>query len=93
MKIKSTLKPYILVFFLGIFVMSCKISQKEKPISKKNPIELSMDRHADSLLLDTTINAISIGIYKDGKTYIQHYGELDKGKGNKPTNETIYEIG
>ena len=67
--------------------MSCNNS----PV--KSPIELSMDRHADSLLLDPTINAISIGVYKAGKTYINHYGELDKGQDNKPTDETIYEIG
>lgn len=67
--------------------MSCQHSQE------KSPIELSMDSNADTLLLDPTINAISIGVYKDGKTYIKHYGELDKGKGNKPTDATIYEIG
>ncbi|TEB41522.1 class A beta-lactamase-related serine hydrolase, partial [Flavobacterium circumlabens] len=27
------------------------------------------------------------------KTYIKHYGELDKGKGNMATNHTIFEIG
>lgn len=52
-----------------------------------------MDKNVDSLLLDPTINAISIGVYKDGKTYINHYGELDQGKNNRPTDETIYEIG
>lgn len=58
----------------------------------KTPIELSMDKHAQLLLADTTINAISLGVYIEGKTFIGHYGELDRGKGNKPTNETIYEI-
>lgn len=51
-----------------------------------------MDRNADSLLTDSKINSASIGIYKDGKKYTSHYGELDKGKGNLPTDKTIYEI-
>nr|WP_230392147.1 serine hydrolase domain-containing protein [Pontibacter sp. FD36] len=51
-----------------------------------------MDRNADSLLLDSKINSVSIGIYKDGKKYTSHYGELDKGKGNRPSDSTIYEI-
>lgn len=93
MKTKIIMKIHILIFFLGIFVVSCKNSEEKKQISDKSAIELSMDRNADSLLLDPTINAMSIGVYKDGKTYINHYGELDKGKENKPTDETIYEIG
>lgn len=51
-----------------------------------------MDKNVDSLLIDPKINAVSIGIYKDGKKYIAHYGEIDKGKNNKPTDNTIYEI-
>ena len=87
------MKIKLLILFTSIFIISCKSSQEKKQVSKKDPVELSMDRNADSLLLDSTINAISIGVYKDGKTYINHYGELDKRKENKPTNETIYEIG
>ncbi len=87
------MKTYLLIFFLSIFVASCKNPKEERQIPEKILLELSMDKNADSLLLDPTIKAISIGVYKDGKTYINHYGELDRGKKNKPTNETIYEIG
>ncbi len=87
------MKIKFLILFTSIFIVNCENSTKKKQIIEKSPIKLSMDKNADSLLLDPTINAISIGIYKDGKTYINHYGELDKGKGNKPTDETIYEIG
>lgn len=87
MKIKS------LIFIISILLVSCKNSPNKKETAEKNPIELSMDKQANSLLLDPTINAISIGVYKNGETYINHYGELDKGKENKPTDKTIYEIG
>ena len=86
------MKIYVLIFFTSIFIISCKSSQHNKQSSEKKTIELSVDRNAGVLLLDPTINAISIGVYKEGETYINHYGELDKGKGNKPTDETIYEI-
>ncbi|MCC9074087.1 beta-lactamase family protein [Flavobacterium sp. F-65] len=29
---------------------------------------------------------------KDGKIYTKHYGEIDKEKGNKAINETLFEI-
>lgn len=81
------MKIQILAYFLVVFVMGCKLP-KEKSL-----IEISMDKNANGLLLDDTINAISIGVYKNGKTYINHYGELDKGAKNAPTDHTIYEIG
>ena len=51
-----------------------------------------MDASAAAFLRASKANAVSIGIVKDGKTYTRHYGELDKGKGNKPNNSTLYEI-
>ena len=52
----------------------------------------SINEIVDTLLMDTLINAVSIGIYNDGEEIIKHYGELDKGKNNPPTDKTIYEI-
>lgn len=39
------------------------------------------------------INSVSIGVYSAGATFTSHFGELEKGQGNRPTDETIYEIG
>lgn len=79
---------------LSILIISCKGSLDKKQAGNVNTdkVEFAMNKNVDSLLLDSTINAVSIGIYKDRQTYIKHYGELDKGKGNTPTNKTIYEI-
>ncbi|HAS42134.1 MAG TPA: serine hydrolase [Microscillaceae bacterium] len=85
MKIKT-----LIVF--ALIIVSCQTKQEKKENAKKSIVEQSLDKNADLLLLDSTINAISIGVYHKSKTYIKHYGELDKGKGNKPTDETIYEI-
>jgi len=74
------MKTHILIFYTSIFIISCKSSQRNEHTSEKRPNELSMDRNAGSLLLDPTINAISLGVYKDGEAYINHHGELEKGK-------------
>ncbi|MDP2686305.1 MAG: serine hydrolase domain-containing protein [Aequorivita sp.] len=86
------MKTIFFIFFINFSVLGCIYSQNNKHTPERNPIELSMDKNAESLLSDPTINAISMGVYKDGEIYINHYGELDKGQGNTPTDETIYEI-
>ena len=49
-------------------------------------------KNTNKSIRDTLINALSIGVYINGVSFTEHYGELDKGKGNKPTDNTIYEI-
>ncbi len=51
-----------------------------------------IDKNAKETLKDSLINSLSIGIYINNVSYTFHYGELTKGKGDKATNETIYEI-
>ncbi|MCW3160167.1 serine hydrolase [Chryseobacterium oryctis] len=51
-----------------------------------------MDLNVQNLLRNSGATSASIGVVKNGKLYIKHYGEIDKGKGNKPNNETYYEI-
>mgnify|MGYP003654367237 CR=1 FL=1 len=86
------MKFKLILLICLIAFSNCKNSEKKPEIETIDPIQLSMDKNADSLLLDSKINAVSIGIYKNGKKYTSHYGELDKGKGYKPSDNTIYEI-
>jgi CubicO group peptidase (beta-lactamase class C family) len=80
----------ILIILLSF--ISCKKTKQNTDIKLTNPVLLAIKKNADSLLLDEKINSVSIGIYKDGEKYTAHYGELDSGKKNQPTDETIYEI-
>ncbi|MEJ8801368.1 serine hydrolase domain-containing protein [Pontibacter sp. H249] len=82
----------IILLILGITISSCNKHSKNITNSKIDSVKISIEKNADSLLLDPKINSVSIGIYKDGETYTGHFGELDKGIGNKPTDATIYEI-
>lgn len=66
-----------------------EIYQKSKDI---DTIQQSIDKNGEFFIKDSTVNSVSIGIFKDGKTYIGHYGELNPNKGNRPTDNTIYEI-
>ena len=36
---------------------------------------------------------LSVGVYNNGKKYFYNYGTIEKGKTQKPTKKTIYEIG
>ena len=75
----------ILLLLIGFSIFSCKKSEIES-------IEVAIENTGESLLSNAKINAVSIGIFKNGKKYSKHYGELDRGKGNTPTDTTIYEI-
>lgn len=65
--------------------------------SKKDNFDISiyavMDKVAASFLEKSGSNSVSIAIVKYKNTYIKHYGELDKGKGEKATDQTLFEIG
>lgn len=61
--------------------------------NNKSELAKLIDSAAAKMIKDPLINATSIAIYFDGKESINHYGELEKGKGNTPSNETLYEIG
>jgi len=52
----------------------------------------TIDKYGKSFLKNKDITSVSIGVFKAGATYTQHFGELEKGKGNAPTDETLYEI-
>jgi len=85
---------YILLF-LSFIVLSCNNKPKQvvKIKNNKDVIAQVIDSLAGKMVQDSLINATSIAVFYNGKEYIQHYGELEKGKGNTPTNKTIYEIG
>ncbi len=78
------------LFFL--FLLSCNSYNSENIKSSDTISKEAIAKHANNLLKDAMINSLSIGITYNGSDYIEHFGELDKGQNNKPTNRTIYEI-
>jgi len=79
-----------LIFFFSMLISTSIFSQIKT--NQHNSIDSVMDKNAELLLKKSKAYSVSIGIVKDGKIYTKHYGEIDKGKGNKPDNNTYFEI-
>lgn len=58
----------------------------------KKDVYTIMDTNARKLMQKPGAYSVSMGILKDGKVYTKHYGEIDKGKGNKADDNTYFEI-
>jgi len=51
-----------------------------------------MENQAQLILENDEIPSVSIGIYKDGKSYTGYYGTMDKGKNNPPDDHSLFEL-
>jgi len=93
-QIKSDNMKYATITLIGFLLASCqsitKSSQRDQKSFKYANQVASL---ADAFLTDTLMNALSIGIYYKGDEFIRHYGELDPGQNNIPSDKTIYDIG
>ena len=83
---------FLLFPSIALLLFSCKNISNPSVEKQLNPIEYSMDNSAKMILENPEINSISIGVFKDGTTYSKYYGEIDKGKGNKANDNSIFEI-
>lgn len=88
---------YTYLFWLvGLSLISCgSPAPTEEKVSTNPPsfIEQLIEKNAQELIQKPLINSTSIGLYYKGEQFIQHHGELEKGKANPPSDQTIYEIG
>ncbi|SHM71048.1 CubicO group peptidase, beta-lactamase class C family [Chryseobacterium carnipullorum] len=75
-----------LSIFLLILVSAKSFSQSQKEMYS------IMEKTAQKLKEKSGAYSVSVGIVKDGKVYTKHYGEIDKGKGNKADDNTYFEI-
>lgn len=83
---------YLIALIIVIAIHSCKTNSNLSGENEVSPIEYSMDNSAKFILENPEINSISIGVYKNGQTFTNYYGEIDKGKGNKANDNSIFEI-
>lgn len=77
---------YTILCLLILMLNGCNSQNSEDTLT------LIVDAEADKFLKDSRFSSVSIAVYHKGKSYIGHYGELDKNQNNEPTNETLYEI-
>ena len=79
-------RPSTIILLMILFHQSC-VSQLSKGL-----IAETVKKHSRVFLKDKRFTAVSIALSFKGIDYIGHFGELDKGKSNSPTNKTLYEI-
>lgn len=84
------MKRSLCVIILGLVILSHHGYAQAQ--SNVDPISKAIEKQGKSFLTNKDITSVSIGVFKAGEIYTQHFGELEKGKGNAPTDETIYEI-
>lgn len=78
---------------LFIFLLTSVLCLAQNSQSENINIKILMDSAANRMIKKPLIHSTSIAIVYQGKEFIGHYGELEQGKNNCPSNETIYEIG
>ena len=81
------------LFSCALLFFALTISLRAQEDGTDETIIETITKQGEAFVKNKNIHSVSIGIYKDGKGYTQHFGELEKGKGNAPTDETLYEIG
>jgi CubicO group peptidase (beta-lactamase class C family) len=76
------------------------ISQPNWPIRSvasdnrlRTAIDSVVDKYATIYMSDPKAVGLSLGLYKGGKNYSYHYGEVEKGKGSLPNDRTIFSVG
>lgn len=79
--------------FLLILLLSSVFCLAQSSKAENTNIKILIDSAASKMIKKPLIHSTSIAIVYQGKEFIGHYGELEKGKNNCPDNETIYEIG
>lgn len=78
------------LLFLFTFLNTTLFAQQQNSLNKG--IYTVLDHNANNLLRKSKAYSVSIGLIKDGKVYTKHYGELDKGKGNKADNQISFDV-
>ncbi len=84
------MRPILYLIIPGLILLSPNAYTQEKINS--GPISEAIEKHGKAFLKNKDITSVSIGVFKAGEIYAQHFGEIEKGKGNLPNDETIYEI-
>ncbi len=87
-----TISKAIFLFLFTLTVIAVSSQEKKAANYDLDPIEYSMVHNAKLALENPEITSVSMGVYKEGKTFTGYYGEIDKGKGNPADDNSLFEI-
>ncbi|UKB82794.1 beta-lactamase family protein [Chryseobacterium sp. MEBOG06] len=87
MKIKFLLPLFFVPFLL-------KAQLKSLPTDNRLATELDkiVQKETSDYMKDPSRAGLSVGIFKDGKSYFYNYGTAEIGKSTLPTSKSVYEI-
>ena len=85
------MKYSLLFTYLFLIVSFCQSFSQEN--TSDDIISRIIQKNGQKFVKSKNINSVSIGIYKDGQVYTEHFGEIVKGKNNPPNDKTVYEVG
>ncbi|WP_052333925.1 serine hydrolase domain-containing protein [Neolewinella persica] len=85
------MKNFTLFFLLSLLIGCTRSEETSTTTAPPDPLEYSMEHLAGFLLENEELNAVSIGIYQDEKVRKGYFGEIDPGKGNAPTDASLFE--
>ncbi|UFH54244.1 serine hydrolase [Spirosoma sp. KNUC1025] len=58
----------------------------------QNPVDFIVEQAAQQFMAAPQSVGLSVGIFKDGQTYVYNYGTVEKGSSQLPTSQTLYPI-
>lgn len=88
-RLYSMKKLSILIVFLSFLGCKTNPQNTEEPFKQLTHF---IDQYASNSVAQGNINSMSVGIYKNGNTYHNYYGEIDLGAKNRPNDSTLFEI-
>lgn len=71
-----------------------KAKKKRQKFKEKSFKQLTglVDQYTNEVLSNNNLNSVSVAIYRNGNSYHNYYGELEKNTKNKPNDSTLFEI-
>lgn len=82
-----------LIVLFSLILVSCNKNKENTSSSDtSDAIKYSMEKSASLILEYPEIHSVSIGVYRDGEITTGYYGEVDRGKNNPATDNTLFEI-
>lgn len=76
----------------NIFVLVLALAFTKNYAQNDKAVYTIIDANAKKIAETSGAYSVSVGVLKDGKIYTRHFGEIDKGKGNKANDNTYFEI-
>ncbi|WP_160137576.1 serine hydrolase [Chryseobacterium sp. c4a] len=76
----------------NIFILIFALAFAKNHAQSDKKVYSIIDAAAQKVAAESKAYSVSVGVIKDGKIYTKHFGEIDKGKGNKANDNTYFAI-